>query len=493
MQDVKEFHFSNSVSKNHRQIDSLRVGKIRIAHLFTTETYKLIDTKVCFYAQKRIVNLQPKETIFTRKPTLSSIFQYDACPENILEESVCNVKIDGKEQIENFDQDRRDNTWPNDSRVKFNCLQRPKSLTIHCLRFRVYLLSTPSLNDFFEIEVVHKNQIFIELIGNLGHRHLNHDFKHKLLLVPIKNYSAETLKEVEVDALAVPQHMVDLTGLSCNKIGVSATGFRSQGFATENPCHLKINSCLNKQPIDLIRLDQARLKRGLEPKFKISTEDHVQFDQKDIPYSLSFFNNEPVKNIFQILISATKFYKTVQNYSMKTRILSVNSTPSTPPSFEININIINTCNHTFKYNIQIADCLLYNYTISEALGRIEKQADENYTFILTAKQTINGSDVCNLSFKDLEGQTIDVIRLVIWENVTCNCPDHCVCECNNVLENFCRIREHESKNIETVNYYSEKDIKLTKISLKEKLIRLVLIHMVLWLPVIIKILINTIF
>jgi hypothetical protein len=63
--------------------------------------------------------------------------------------------------------------------------------------------------------------------------------------------------------MILPESMVDLTGQTCNRVGVGYWAFRNEA----NKCRNYVGSCIQNQPDELLERDQLRASQGLPPNF----------------------------------------------------------------------------------------------------------------------------------------------------------------------------------------------------------------------------------
>mmetsp|Transcript_60799 Transcript_60799/g.131912 ORF Transcript_60799/g.131912 Transcript_60799/m.131912 type:complete len:595 (-) Transcript_60799:76-1860(-) len=108
----------------------------------------------------------------------------------------------------------------------------------------------------------------VQLVGDLATATAPHSFASRYLVVPSypAGHPRVNVERPLENAMLVDRSAFDLSGLECNKVGVSYTAFKRQREKCESPA----GSCLDSQLDDLHAADVARLERGLSPRSLVS-------------------------------------------------------------------------------------------------------------------------------------------------------------------------------------------------------------------------------
>eukprot|EP00930_Biecheleria_cincta_P034836 TRINITY_DN2401_c0_g1_i2.p1 TRINITY_DN2401_c0_g1~~TRINITY_DN2401_c0_g1_i2.p1 ORF type:complete len:869 (-),score=148.64 TRINITY_DN2401_c0_g1_i2:137-2686(-) len=108
----------------------------------------------------------------------------------------------------------------------------------------------------------------LELVGDFATATAPHRFESKYLVVPNRPTSNARVdsKNPLRHAMLVDRSMFDLSGMTCDKIGVSYPAFKYQAQACNKPA----GSCLASQLDDLHKEDTARLQAGQGTRYFVS-------------------------------------------------------------------------------------------------------------------------------------------------------------------------------------------------------------------------------
>lgn len=108
----------------------------------------------------------------------------------------------------------------------------------------------------------------VQLVGDLATAAAPHRFESKYLAMPTRPLTHPRTDEKFPlrNAMLVDRSLFDLSGFSCNKIGVSYNAFKTQA----QKCERRAGSCLQQQLDDLHNEDAERLEKGQPSKYLVS-------------------------------------------------------------------------------------------------------------------------------------------------------------------------------------------------------------------------------
>lgn len=131
-----------------------------------------------------------------------------------------------------------------------------------------YSETTMTLSHQQPTAAVSEGTLRAELVGDLATAVAPHRFESKYLAVPARPIGHERVdaNEPMKHALLLDRSLFDLSGRTCDKIGVSYTAFRYQ----PEGCHRPAGSCLFEQLDDFHNEDTLRVQSGQQPQNLVS-------------------------------------------------------------------------------------------------------------------------------------------------------------------------------------------------------------------------------
>ncbi len=129
-----------------------------------------------------------------------------------------------------------------------------------------------------------------ELVGTFAAYRAVPDLTNMMFFFPTRPVGGERQKEGFEGSMLLPLSLVDLTGRSPNKVGVSFEGFAKQGSACENPA----GSGLSDQLDSWYKQDVLRRTAGLPPRYFASpTFRFGRVNQSAISFALIYWVPDP--------------------------------------------------------------------------------------------------------------------------------------------------------------------------------------------------------
>eukprot|EP00435_Cladocopium_sp_Y103_P033799 s2779_g8.t1 len=131
-----------------------------------------------------------------------------------------------------------------------------------------YSETTMTLSHQQPTAAVSEGTLRAELVGDLATAVAPHRFESKYLAVPARPIGHERVdaNEPMKNAMLLDRSLFDLSGRTCDKIGVSYTAFRYQ----PEGCHRPAGSCLFEQLDDYHNEDTVRVQSGQQPQNLVS-------------------------------------------------------------------------------------------------------------------------------------------------------------------------------------------------------------------------------
>lgn len=131
-----------------------------------------------------------------------------------------------------------------------------------------YSETTMTLSHQQPTAAVSDGTLRAELVGDLATAVAPHRFESKYLAVPARPIGHERVdaNEQMKNAMLLDRSLFDLSGRTCDKIGVSYTAFRYQ----PEGCHRPAGSCLFEQLDDFHNEDSLRVQSGQQPQNLVS-------------------------------------------------------------------------------------------------------------------------------------------------------------------------------------------------------------------------------
>ncbi|KAI6653516.1 Protein HAPLESS 2-like [Oopsacas minuta] len=296
--------------------------------------------------------------------------------------------------------------------------------------------------------IASKNGLVAKIHGDYAPISAIDTFEDRILFVPSPSQRRNTKREYSRayrggarSWLLIPVNKVDLSGLSCDRVGVSYTGFKNQ----ISRCNYRNGSCLGNQLWDFY-LESEKIRNAL-----IKNEIHIS--EKD-------------KGYFLAQICSIHRSTSVDRLRIKCEDLNTHTTRIT---LELEADDV-----TLVRNIASGVILKINSSEFEALtefGRVTIEIEntgtltsafniglmcpEGLTNIRNKKVTLDASERRSIEFRvqsfvkegkqynciamlwDSAINTVDSIEFVISTNTTCACVTNCGCTCEGGNETEC--------------------------------------------------------
>ncbi|EDQ88884.1 uncharacterized protein MONBRDRAFT_8819 [Monosiga brevicollis MX1] len=267
------------------------------------------------------------------------------------------------------------------------------------------------------------------------------DMSSKTLLAPILEtvdnwHTHEQTKDGMDTYLVVDKSDIDMTGSTCDKIGVEPLAFYLHGKG--GGCGVSEGTCLNNQPRDFFLADQALVNAGKRPFNLLSAYNPYGFaqveDDEESRYGIRF----PVEqHISSITISVNADDLTVYTAVCRDMTLALGS-----PNFEalsgngfILANIYSNCpNMTALVSVSV---------ICHGNARGSASYEREITSFIQLQLPIYvvseeaGDHFCDVLVFDAVGYLVVNKSVTFSTSAVCYCLGGCDCDCNNTVVEDC--------------------------------------------------------
>ena len=275
-------------------------------------------------------------------------------------------------------------------------------------------------------------------------------FEDKMLFVPslsqrkkTKRVYSRVYKGGASSWLLVPVSKVDLSGLSCDKVGVGYTGFKNQ----ISRCNYKNGSCLNNQLWDLYQESEKIRSDKKKGKLHNSDKDKGYFLEQACKIHKSTSVDRLQVRCEDLSTHTTKITLELEadDVTLVRNVASGIISKINSSRFEaltefgrVSVEIENTGTLTSGFNIGIM-CPKGLTTINNKKATLT--AGERKSIEFRVQSLIREGSVyrCTAMLWDSVLNTVDSMEFVISTNTTCTCVANCGCMCEGGNETECYV------------------------------------------------------
>lgn len=266
--------------------------------------------------------------------------------------------------------------------------------------------STPFLRDL-------NNTISARIVGDLPTPTQNPSFEAAYLAIMRVPYDHPIARGGDQNWMIIPRDMVDLSGSTCNKIGVSFEGFYSQ----PQRCGVSAGTCLDNQLDDLYKADDAIRSANRTPTYLTSRWGKFVPNLDSTRYILSYLPKGIANTLISLAIKADAV-RIITNRSTG-KILEATVLDFTTFSRD-GILYVTTSNSgalVAQYSLTVTECntpgILPVPAQQTSLEPLESWAT---SFQLRAQNLFSSSDHCLVSYYDSSDELLDSV--VVYFNTT---------------------------------------------------------------------------
>jgi len=219
-------------------------------------------------------------------------------------------------------------------------------------------------------------------------------------------------------AMLVDKAKFDLSGLTCDKIGVSYSAFKWQA----NACYGRLGSCLGSQLDDVYQDDQERIAAGSPPTSLVSSfcEGAIEVGAQQAAAGTTLFLGCPLQQRHTTLLRLevrAEDVMFVTNVAPGT-IVRANASrfEALSGGGEVHLVILSTGSVVADFTVGVADCspgLAAGPAVTASLGPWESS---EHRIALFFSQTVGGHFTCVATLKNAVGGVED--HVVIQVNIT---------------------------------------------------------------------------
>lgn len=248
-----------------------------------------------------------------------------------------------------------------------------------------------------EVRDVNRNDIIASLQGDFEGYESPLSLDDKLLFVPLSPVDHDRVKDGSHAWMFLDQNLVDPTGFSCNKIGVSYSAFRNQ----PNGCGSQTMACLQNQ-IEDYHLGGRNFVHSVGDFSLNKTQDKLYL----VNYIQSFS-----ASVVTLSLNADSILFV---YPKSPGILikgSVEKFESLSKNGVMHVTSQNTGSIESKYSVSVTDCSVnINPVLSKSFVMDTKQQVE-ILFDVTTNTQFATSNVCQVRLYDTEGSILDQMEI----------------------------------------------------------------------------------
>ncbi|KJE97573.1 hypothetical protein CAOG_007409 [Capsaspora owczarzaki ATCC 30864] len=257
--------------------------------------------------------------------------------------------------------------------------------------------------------------VIVRLIGSFQSFVADYDLTTNYLLIP-QPATSPTSPQVALgrsDWMLVPKSTVDLTGATCDKIGVGFTPFRYQ----EGQCTRPSGSCLNNQPKDFWTADTTLRRQGKMVNYFLERYGDIlglYAGASDIvsmspgqQYVLATRPRDPASILFTMEIAADSltFYNNLGQASIK--VFSVTDFESLSQRGTLRVLVASETPLEALYAVRVVDCVPAIFPIAEQSQSIGSYQAKWYTFTLQTMTPIGGNTNCTILLVNSNSDQLD--------------------------------------------------------------------------------------
>ena len=275
-------------------------------------------------------------------------------------------------------------------------------------------------------------------------------FEDRILLVPslsqkrnTRGNYARVYKEGAKSWLLIPVSKVDLSGLSCDRVGVGYTAFKNQ----ISRCNYKNGSCLGNQPWDLYLTSEGIRNKTRENKYYTSENEKGYFLEQSckihkytsadrLQIKCEDLGTHTTKITLELEADDVKLVRNIASGV----ILKINAS-----NFEaltefgrVTIDIENTGTLTSGFNLGMM-CPEGLTSIRNKKTSLEAGERKSVEFRVQSFIKEGKTYTCTAMLWDSGLNTVDSIEFVIRTNTTCACVTNCGCMCEGGNETECYV------------------------------------------------------
>jgi hypothetical protein len=268
------------------------------------------------------------------------------------------------------------------------------------------------------------------------------DFGAKYYLAPEARVALNLLSHPQVrngkaDTMLVDKDRVDLTGGSCDRIGVSYRAFRAHGYS--GGCSSPKGTCLGYQPKDLWESDTAHRAAGRKGEFFVGNFGEFE----DVQFAVAEGTLFLVYRITQVQTSLVTIEISADDASIWTNISPARIVSANIGDFEalataghLEVVVQNTGNLAAMYSLSVA-CVDVVKPVPALEQEILPQRFWTATFEIHAMTSSAIPANCGVTLLNGIGTVLASTTVRFSINATCICLGSCDCACAEVSIEDC--------------------------------------------------------
>lgn len=250
-----------------------------------------------------------------------------------------------------------------------------------------------------------------ELVGDFATATVPHSFESKYLAVPSRPMTHELVDETFplTNAMLLSHSLFDLSGLTCDKIGVSFSAFKRQ----PEKCNVPVQTCLANQLEHFFQDDLAREAANQQPLYLVRgfCSGAVELGQSAQGGAMTYFLACPMEQRHTTMLRLDVKAKSAM---FVTNVATGEIVSATAPSFEalqgggrIDIAVVSTGRVVADFVLGVTNCS-ETYESSPAMTlSLKPYQSANLSFEIYGAQSSGGKQSCVAKLFDALGALLD--------------------------------------------------------------------------------------
>ncbi|KAF2076654.1 hypothetical protein CYY_002024 [Polysphondylium violaceum] len=260
--------------------------------------------------------------------------------------------------------------------------------------------------------IANSHGVLLRVIGDLQSSILYEDFDGKKIVFARASTDPISALPIVNSTMILEDSFFDLSGLTCNKIGVSYGAFQNQ----PNRCAAAFNSCLNNQLSDYYSEDLERVKKGLKPKYLIFGLGQVGVVEIEKYRHLSVQYAQPHTTLLSIVVTADDLQFVVNISPGKIIRADVKTFEAMSIDGTLTVDIKNIGTIHADYIIAVVNCTIGIAAVPYQQSTIQPNSVASFKFDIRTISEIPMEAFCYVDLSNELGDLLDSVKVLF--NVT---------------------------------------------------------------------------
>eukprot|EP01147_Barroeca_monosierra_P001840 gene1840-4938_t len=277
--------------------------------------------------------------------------------------------------------------------------------------------------------------VIATFVGDFSPSVLPHEMSSRLLFTPTSQRFTNTSDPMypyryrATHWLIVDKTDVDLTGHTCNKIGVNHPAFRDHGRSIG--CGTSTGSCLRNQPWHLVESDLARIEEGEQPRYFASRFGSIQIGREEGQYLLKFVLDTNQDSLYTLEIAADDARIFVRDLQYSVVEIGVFGLASMSRDLILWVELSRQEIRVGTVYISV-ECSEFVAPVPSVSFPFNSENMLSRDLVFVALRTLSNkalTHACHVSLRNIRGRMTDSAEVAFRTTATCACLGLCQCEC----------------------------------------------------------------